>query len=75
MYFVIIYLHINENSKHPLTKRKILSEIAFLFNPLGLIGPVVTRAKIIMQKMWQLKIEWDQPVPNSLQDEWIEYVN
>ncbi|XP_036149096.1 uncharacterized protein LOC118647762 [Monomorium pharaonis] len=34
------------------TKRNILFKIARIFDPLGLLGPVVLYAKIIMQKCW-----------------------
>ncbi|XP_055634173.1 uncharacterized protein LOC129774458 [Toxorhynchites rutilus septentrionalis] len=43
-----------------LSKRKILSVIATLFDPLGLLGAVITRAKIIMQLLWMLKDENDE---------------
>ncbi|XP_076679540.1 uncharacterized protein LOC143374874 [Andrena cerasifolii] len=35
-----------------ISKRVILSEIAQIFDPLGLIGPVVTKAKLVMQQLW-----------------------
>ncbi|XP_058839702.1 uncharacterized protein LOC131695199 [Topomyia yanbarensis] len=38
-----------------LTKRKVLSCIAKVFDPLGLVGPVVTKAKMFMQQIWELK--------------------
>lgn len=41
----------------PVTKRNILSQIASLFDPLGLVGPIVIRAKILMQKLWQLQCD------------------
>jgi len=56
-----------------ITKREILSKIACLFDPLGLIGPAVVRAKLILQRLWLLKVQWDEPLPNSIQDEWKEY--
>ncbi|KAL4103845.1 hypothetical protein QTP88_019180 [Uroleucon formosanum] len=37
------------------TKRNILAQIASLFDPLGLVGPIVIKAKILMQEMWRLK--------------------
>lgn len=34
------------------TKREVLSTISRLFDPLGLIGPIIIRAKLIMQETW-----------------------
>ncbi|GFS52740.1 uncharacterized protein TNCV_2995431 [Trichonephila clavipes] len=34
------------------TKKSVISTIARIFDPLGLIGPVITRAKILLQSLW-----------------------
>ncbi|XP_055632599.1 uncharacterized protein LOC129773073 [Toxorhynchites rutilus septentrionalis] len=62
-----------------LTKRQILSVIASLFDPLGLLGATITAAKIIMQLLWSLKdannkgLDWDQPVPSKVAEMWLKY--
>jgi len=43
-----------------LSKRIILSEVAKLFDPLGLLDPVIVIAKLILQDLWQLAIQWDE---------------
>lgn len=53
-----------------LTKRQVLSCIAQMFDPLGFIGPIVVTAKILMQKIWSSKIEWDEQLPSELQRMW-----
>jgi hypothetical protein len=40
------------DQKSRVTKRSVLSIIAQIFDPLGIIGAVITRAKIILQKLW-----------------------
>lgn len=57
-------------SRPKVTKRFILSEIAKLFDPLGLFGPIILRSKIIMQELWKLKIGWDESVPSNLHTSW-----
>jgi len=42
-----------------ITKREILSKIACLFDPLGLIGPYIVCAKLMLQRLWLLKTHWD----------------
>ncbi|XP_018406689.1 PREDICTED: uncharacterized protein LOC108782813, partial [Cyphomyrmex costatus] len=55
------------------TKRSVLSEIAQLYDPLGLIAPVVVRAKIFIQELWLAKVDWDTPLSLELQHRWIKY--
>lgn len=55
------------------TKRTILSIIAQIYDPLGLIGPILTSAKIIMQQLWQLKLGWDESVPLMLHTAWTQF--
>ncbi|XP_015124137.1 uncharacterized protein LOC107046130 [Diachasma alloeum] len=62
-----------EKSKATINKRNVLSEIAQLYDPLGIIGPVIIRAKIFIQKLWLLKIDWDDPLPMSHIKRWNEF--
>lgn len=56
------------------TKRIILSTISQIFDPLGLIGPTTIRAKIILQRLWLVKIGWDESVPSDIHTMWTQYV-
>ncbi|XP_055308391.1 uncharacterized protein LOC129572450 [Sitodiplosis mosellana] len=53
-----------------LTKRTILSKIGRLYDPNGFIAPVITRAKLLMRKLWVSKLTWDEPVPVEIGHEW-----
>ncbi|XP_041449639.1 uncharacterized protein LOC121404370 [Drosophila obscura] len=55
------------------TKRSVLSTIARCYDPMGLIGPTLTRAKIIMQRMWRDKLHWDESLPQPLESAWTEF--
>jgi len=51
----------------------VLSTIATIYDPLGLIGPVIVIATILMQKLWQHKLEWGDLFPTQLNKEWGNY--
>lgn len=55
------------------TKRIVLSEISKLFDPLGLISPIVITAKIRMQTIWQIKIWWNEVLPDNVTKFWLDY--
>ncbi|XP_060804991.1 uncharacterized protein LOC106132978 [Amyelois transitella] len=60
-------------SQENVTKRKVLSEIARLYDPLGWISPVIVKAKIFIQKLWKCRLEWDQVLTSELLLEWNSY--
>ncbi|XP_062541377.1 uncharacterized protein LOC134209407 [Armigeres subalbatus] len=63
----------NLGSEASITKRTVLSELAKIFDPLGLIGPVVVQAKIFLQTLWKQKCDWDDSLPEELQRIWTEF--
>ena len=68
-------LHLSEKSsilahEHLITKREVLQDLSKIFDPLGFVAPMVIRVKILMQKLWQLEITWDEPLDNDLQARW-----
>ncbi|GFX96010.1 integrase catalytic domain-containing protein [Trichonephila clavipes] len=55
------------------SKRDVLSEIAKLYDPLGLIGPIVTKAKIFIQELWKIKLDWSEQLPPDAMEEWMNF--
>ncbi|KAF8766807.1 hypothetical protein HNY73_019835 [Argiope bruennichi] len=60
--------------KNSYNKRCVISTIARLFDPLGLLGPVVAKAKIFMQSLWSLKIDWMDELPPERANEWHQFL-
>lgn len=60
-------------STAPETKRKIISEISRLFDPLGWIAPCIVTSKVFIQKLWIAGLDWDDELPPELLKEWTRY--
>ncbi|XP_073965607.1 uncharacterized protein [Choristoneura fumiferana] len=60
-------------TKEPITKRQVLSDVAKLYDPLGWIAPVVVMAKIFIQKLWLSGLEWDECLNEDLRRQWLTY--
>ncbi|XP_072388594.1 uncharacterized protein [Diabrotica undecimpunctata] len=59
-----------------LTKRSILSFISSVFDPLGVINPLIVQGKLIMQKLWQSQISWDTPIfDDSILQSWKKFLS
>ncbi|XP_018376357.1 PREDICTED: uncharacterized protein LOC108769714 [Trachymyrmex cornetzi] len=56
-----------------ITKRTVISEIARIFDPLGILGPVILYAKKLMQDLWRCKVKWDESIPTSIHCAWVEF--
>jgi hypothetical protein len=56
------------------SKRCVLSTIAKIFDPLGLLGPVIAKAKIFLQSLWRLNIDWDEILPPPYEQEWDRFL-
>ncbi|XP_043063532.1 uncharacterized protein LOC122319803 [Drosophila ficusphila] len=53
-----------------ITKRTILSVASALYDPLGLLSPLIIVAMIILQELWLAGLSWDESVPQHLQIAW-----
>lgn len=57
------------------TKRAILSATARLYDVLGLVGPVILLAKLLIKKLWLLKLAWDDTPPYHIINQWQRYIS
>ena len=57
------------DSEH-FTKRLLTSDIAKMFDVLEWFSPTVIKAKILLQKLWVHKIDWDDIVPRDVLEIW-----
>ncbi|GFV05588.1 uncharacterized protein TNCV_227991 [Trichonephila clavipes] len=51
-------------------KRDVLSTIAKIFDPVGLMAPVISKEKIFLQRLWRSKLEWNDLLPAEEYREW-----
>ncbi|XP_062557875.1 uncharacterized protein LOC134222727 [Armigeres subalbatus] len=56
-----------------ITKRVVVSDVSRLFDPLGLVGPVIIQAKIFIQDLWKDNSDWDEPLNPEHQAQWQEF--
>ncbi|GFS50441.1 uncharacterized protein TNCV_2022461 [Trichonephila clavipes] len=55
-------------------KRDVLSTIAKIFDPVGLMAPVISKAKIFLQRLWRSKLEWNDLLPAEEYREWQQFL-
>lgn len=57
------------------TRRVVLSVMAGHYEPLGLTGPAILPAKILFQKLWGEKHDWDSPLIGEERANWMGILN
>lgn len=50
------------------TKRKLLKGLSQIFDPLGLIASIAIGLKVLLQTLWTLRVDWDQPLSGEIED-------
>lgn len=58
----------------PFTRRGLLSVISSIYDPLGVLAPVVLTAKMIMQDLSRMKIGWDDDLPEQVKRRWADWL-
>ena len=57
------------------TRRTVLSTIAGIYDPAGLICPYVMKFKLFLREVCLAgEVEWDAPLPEKLQQRWVQLV-
>jgi hypothetical protein len=57
----------------PLTKRGLLSTVSAVYDPLGLIAPVVLEGKLLLQAICKSS-NWDDPIPEQMMPLWEKWL-
>ena len=57
------------------SKRQVLSSLASIFDPIGIFSPVLLQGKLLIRKMCQLSLDWDQELDAELLDLWRKFCN
>ena len=56
-----------------MTKRALVSDIAKTFDVLGWFAPSTIKAKILLQRVWESGIGWDDLLPPTIHESWLRW--
>ena len=56
-----------------ITKGVLVSDIAKTFDVMGWFAPTIISMKILLQRLWELKLEWDEPVSQEVHSVWYRW--
>ncbi len=56
-----------------LTKRGVLAYLAKVYDPLGVISPMLLEGKLVFREICEAKIGWDGAIPDELRKHWSKW--
>jgi len=60
-------IKVSFHCKTPITtKRELASFVCSVWDPFGLLSPVLLNFKLYLQQIWRLKLDWDEKLPDKL---------
>ena len=66
---------VTSNEKPATTKRAALSQLAKVYDPLGLVSPTTLFGKLLYREMCEANFTWDGEFPEAFQKKWQEWCN
>ena len=58
-----------------ITRRSMLSNVHRIFDPMGLLIPVLLQSKLLLRLTWAEKdLGWDDPLPEELRLQWVTFL-
>ena len=66
----IFTYNVKPSEGSPQTKRQILSEVTSIFDPLGLLSPIVIQLQSLIQALWLDQLSWDDPLNQNLSQQY-----
>ena len=66
----ILQLKVTQLNRDASTKRMILSSLSSVFDPVGIFSPILLQGKLIIRKLCQQVVDWDQPVNTEVSTLW-----
>jgi len=68
-----LYFHDPAMKTDRITKRIMLSCIAAIYDPLGLMTPLIISGKLLFQDVSRMQLGWDEEIPQALHTKWISW--
>jgi transposase InsO family protein len=64
---------IKDNISNSFTKRQLLAQVMRIYDPLGILAPIVVKGRILFQNLWRKNLGWDEVLSEADQLLWREW--
>ena len=74
-YDAFYYVSREHDSPSVVTRRNMLSKVSSMYDPLGLICPVILQGRVLFQEATRMKLDWDDGIPSELSHRWSQWLS
>ena len=73
---LVVSRGINKDVPSTLTQRAVLSLVAAVFYPNGLVAPITVRARLLMKAIWRVCVkQWEEQLSTDTAQKFTEWIN
>ena len=71
---LVVSRGVNRSVTEPVTQRLLLSRVASIFDPIGLVAPYTIKARLMLKELWRLHgQQWDEALSEELTEELLHW--
>ena len=71
---LVVSRGVNRSVTEPVTQRLVLSRVASIFDPIGLVAPYTIQAQLMLKEVWRLHgQQWDEVLLEELTEEFLHW--
>ena len=71
---LVVSRGVNRSVTEPVTQRLVLSRVASIFDPIGLVAPYTIKARFMLKEVWRLHgRQWDEALSQELTEEFLHW--
>ena len=71
---LVVSRGVNRSVSEPVTQRLVLSRVASIFDPNGLVAPYTIKARLLLKEAWRLHgQQWDKVLSEELTEEFLHW--
>ena len=71
---LVVSRGVNRSVTEPVTQRLVLSRVASIFDPIGLVAPYTIKARLMLKEVWRLHDQqWDEVLSEELTEEFLHW--
>ena len=67
------FMYSYQPAKEPFTRRSVLAKVASVYDPMGLVAPLILPARVLIQQSCKQGLSWDEEIVGLEREKWLTW--